>query len=99
MDQPSHRSILSRLDLHDGPDNTLVASFELPGLKKEDVSIDLHNNRLTISGESKSSYDSHNGQNSEEPTFRVRERRFGKFSRSIALPEGTQVSLFSKFFA
>ncbi|KAH0578377.1 hypothetical protein H2248_003988 [Termitomyces sp. 'cryptogamus'] len=42
------------MDLHENTENNMVtATFELPGLKKEDVSIDIHNSRLTISGESK----------------------------------------------
>lgn len=86
--------ILSRLDLHEGPDNTVVASFELPGLKKEDVSIELHNNQLTISGEAKatSSTSSSEGAQGESPSAKyfVRERRFGSFSRTVQLPEGTQ---------
>jgi len=80
----SATSFSPRLDVHDGPDNTTVASFELPGLKKEDVSIDFHNNVLTVSGESKSSSE-HGNEN-----YQVRERRWGKFSRSLALPEGTK---------
>ena len=34
------------------PDNTLVASFELPGSKKEHVNIEVSNSCLTVSGES-----------------------------------------------
>jgi HSP20 family protein len=57
-------------------------------LKKEDVNIELHNNRLTISGESKYEEDRTEGG------YAVRERRFGKFTRSLPLPEGTKVSSF-----
>ncbi|EIN11781.1 HSP20-like chaperone [Punctularia strigosozonata HHB-11173 SS5] len=72
-----------RMDLHENKDsNTVTATFELPGLKKEDVSIDVHNNRLTISGESKVSSEH------DENGYAVRERRFGKFSRSLQLPQG-----------
>ncbi|KAF8911800.1 hypothetical protein CPB85DRAFT_1434832 [Mucidula mucida] len=43
-----------RMDLHeDAEKNIVTASFELPGLKKEDVNIDVHDGRLTITGESK----------------------------------------------
>ncbi|EIN11794.1 small heat shock protein [Punctularia strigosozonata HHB-11173 SS5] len=72
-----------RMDLHENKDsNTITATFELPGLKKEDVSIDVHNNRLTVSGESKISSEH------DENGYAVRERRFGKFSRSLQLPQG-----------
>ncbi|EAU90954.1 small heat shock protein [Coprinopsis cinerea okayama7 len=72
-----------RMDLHEDKEKNLVtATFELPGLKKEDISIDVQNGRLTVSAESKSSSE-HN-----ENGYAVRERRFGKFSRTLQLPEG-----------
>jgi len=84
--QRANTSFRPKVDVHEGPDNTVVASFELPGLKKEDVSIELHNNQLTISGEAKSTIT----EGDENSKYYVRERRFGKFTRSIPLPEGTQ---------
>lgn len=80
------------MDVHeDAQTNTVTATFELPGLKKEDVNIDVHNNVLSISGESKISSDR------DENGYAVRERRYGKFSRSIPLPEGVKVSEFASF--
>lgn len=91
----SDRSITDKLpfrvDVHEGPDNTVVASFELPGLKKEDVSIELHNNQLTVSGEAKSTTTTHSPEGGADGSrYFIRERRFGKFSRTIPLPEGTR---------
>ncbi|KAI0088383.1 HSP20-like chaperone [Irpex rosettiformis] len=72
-----------RLDVHENSaSNTVTATFELPGLKKEDVNIDVHNNVLTISGESKVSSEH------DENGYVVRERRFGRFERSLPLPQG-----------
>ncbi|EAU91901.1 small heat shock protein [Coprinopsis cinerea okayama7 len=71
------------MDLHENSEKNLVtATFELPGLKKEDVNIDVHNGRLTVSAESKaaSEYGEHG--------YAVRERRFGKLSRTLQLPAG-----------
>ena len=74
------------MDIHeDSKQNVVTATFELPGLKKEDVNIDVHNNVLSVSGESKISSER------EENGYAVRERRFGKFSRSIPLPQGIKV--------
>lgn len=74
------------MDVHeDDKNNTVTATFELPGLKKEDVTIDIHNNVLTVSGESKQSSEH------DESGYVVRERRYGKFSRSISLLQGTKV--------
>lgn len=70
----------------DEKSNLVTATFELPGLKKEDVNIDVHNNVLSISGETKVSEDR------DENGYAVRERRYGKFSRSVPLPQGVKVS-------
>ena len=76
----------NRMGLHEDTDrNVVTATFELPGLKKEDVQIDVHNNRLTVSAESKQN------EEYEENGFAVRERRFGKLSRTLQLPEGVKV--------
>ncbi|THV05660.1 HSP20-like chaperone [Dendrothele bispora CBS 962.96] len=71
------------MDLHeDSEKNIVTATFEFPGVKKEDVSIDVHNGRMTVSAESKISEEhDHDG-------YAVRERRFGKMSRTLQLPQG-----------
>ena len=75
------------MDVHEDKEKNLVtATFELPGLTKENVNIDVHNNLLTVSGESKISSER------DENGYAVRERRYGKFSRSIQLPRGIKVS-------
>ncbi|THH16741.1 hypothetical protein EW146_g3941 [Bondarzewia mesenterica] len=72
-----------RLDVHENKEQNMVtATFELPGLKKEDVTIDVHNDQLTVSGESKVE------EKREEGDWVVRERRSGKFSRTMPLPQG-----------
>jgi HSP20 family protein len=71
---------------HDEQSNKVIASVELPGIKKEDVSIGVHNNILTVSGETRQSTDI------EEEGYSLRERRYGKFSRSLSLPQGVKVS-------
>ncbi|PCH34016.1 HSP20-like chaperone [Wolfiporia cocos MD-104 SS10] len=77
------RTLKPRMDLHqDEKANTVTATFELPGLKKEDVEINVHNNVLTVSGESNISNDR------DENGYAVRERRYGKFSRALSLPQG-----------
>ena len=60
----------------------MTTTFELPGLTKQDVHIDVHNNVLTVSGESRLSSER------DENGYAVRERRYGKFSRSVPLPQG-----------
>jgi hypothetical protein len=76
------------MDLHEDKEKNLVtATFELPSLKKEDVNIEVHDGRLTVSAESKIS------EEHEERGYAVRERRYGKFSRTLQLPQGVKVSL------
>jgi len=66
------------LDLYQNRDN-IVAVVELPGMRKEDIEISLHDGTLTIAGERKD--ESSNREKSERS-----ERFIGKFRRSIGLP-------------
>ena len=67
------------LDLYQTNDN-VIAVVELPGMRKEDIEISLHDGTLTISGERKRE-NSSNGDKAERT-----ERYVGTFRRSIALP-------------
>ncbi len=67
------------LDVYDEKDRFLV-SVELPGLKKEEISLSFHDGVLTVSGERK-----HEREGKEGETFRS-ERYFGKFQRSVSVP-------------
>ena len=69
----------------------MTATFELPGWTSESVAIDVHQNLLTVSGES-ASVDAQ-----EERSYAVREHRSGKFTRTLQLPFGTKVSPWSGF--
>ncbi|KAA1129223.1 hypothetical protein PGTUg99_015386 [Puccinia graminis f. sp. tritici] len=63
-------------------DSSIVVTTELPGAKKEDISIDLQNGRLSITGQTKASSEHSEG------SVRISERSFGSFSRVIAVPQG-----------
>ncbi|KAI0368575.1 HSP20-like chaperone [Pilatotrama ljubarskyi] len=77
------RVLRPRVDVHEDREKNLVtATFELPGINKQDVNIDLRNNVLTVSGESRAE------QEKQENGYVVRERRFGRFARSLPVPEG-----------
>lgn len=67
------------LDLYESGDN-LVAVVELPGMRKEDIDISLHDGTLTISGERKRE------SNDNGETAQRSERYVGTFRRSISLP-------------
>jgi HSP20 family protein len=61
-------------------DDALVLKAELPGVSKDDVSIDVHQNTLILRGQRK-----HEAEVKEENYHRV-ERAYGAFQRSFVLP-------------
>ena len=63
-------------------EDALVLKADLPGLEREDVSIEVKDNVLTVSGERKAEH-----TEKTDGFYRV-ERSFGSFSRALALPEG-----------
>jgi HSP20 family protein len=67
------------LDIYQDKDNVVV-KVELPGMKKEEIKISMHEGMLTITGERKLEEERKEGE-----TFR-RERFYGKFHRTMALP-------------
>lgn len=58
---------------------------DLPGVKKEDIKVDLKENVLTISGERNTKEEV-----KQEDYYRI-ETRFGKFSRSFTLPDDADI--------
>jgi HSP20 family protein len=73
-------------------DDHFVLKADLPGLGEEDVSIEVQDNVLTISGERKSEQ-----ERKEKGWYRL-ERSFGRFSRSLTLPEGVNADAISAHF-
>jgi len=74
------------LDLYQSTDN-FVAVVELPGMRKEDIEISLHDGALTISGERK-----RESMNGDDDRAERTERYVGTFRRSIALPTRVDAS-------
>jgi len=67
----------------------VVIRAELPGVDSADVSVTAEGRQLTISGERKGPADTNGGG------YHRRERRWGKFSRSVTLPsdiDGSQAT-------
>ena len=64
----------------------LVVRADLPGIKPEEVKIEVEDDILTVSGE-------HEERTEQKDKHYVRrERRYGSFSRSMALPPGVEAS-------
>ena len=68
-----------KVDIYE-KDNTIVINAELPGVAKEDISVDIKGKLVTLGGERKSEEEIN-----EKNTYR-RERKYGKFERSFNLP-------------
>ena len=65
-------------DVYEDKDNLYVRA-ELPGMRKEDINLSLHNGSLSISGERK------NEEKLKDAQVYREERFFGRFQRTITL--------------
>ncbi len=65
-------------------DDALVLRADLPGMQRDDIEIEVKDNVLTVSGERKAEH-----EDKGEGFYRV-ERAFGRFSRSLDLPQGIE---------
>lgn len=76
---PRNRTLTVALDVAENEDGYVVVAT-IPGVNAEDIEIVLEDGVLSIKGE----IPSNNLINDEQ--YHIRERRFGKFSRSIRFP-------------
>lgn len=63
-------------------DDHMVVRADLPGFRPEEVKVEVEDNILTVSGEHQESTEE------QDKRYVRRERRYGSFVRSMALPEG-----------
>lgn len=63
-------------------DDRYVLRADVPGIKPEDVKIEVDDDVLTVSAEHEES------EEEKQDSYVRRERRYGSFSRSITLPKG-----------
>ena len=64
-------------------EQSFSVNAELPGVKKENIHVDLEENSLTISGEKKFKNEE------EKDNYHLVESSYGSFSRTFYLPENT----------
>jgi HSP20 family protein len=76
---PELTEVSASVDMFEEGDD-LVVKAELPGMKKEDINVDLNDDVITISGEKKSE------ERTERKDFHRVERTFGSFTRRLRLP-------------
>ena len=67
-------------------DDEVVYAFDLPGVAEDKISVELHDDMLTVSAEREQT-----DEVSGERFYRF-ERRFGTFSRTVGVPQGTDES-------
>ena len=74
-------------------DNRLVTKIDLPGMKKEDVKVEVTDGHLAISGERTTE-----AEEKKEHFYRC-EREYGSFYRAVPLPEGVKLEDIKATFA
>jgi HSP20 family protein len=90
-DREQGRRWVPPVDLVEAEDH-FVLKADLPGLSEEDVSVEVQDGTLTISGERSAEHETKG-----EGYHRV-ERAFGTFSRSLTLPRGIDADRVSAEF-
>lgn len=75
----TQRAYAPLCDVHETDEHYLM-SFDIPGVSKDNIKIEVVDNQLTISGERKHETEVKNG------SYHLSERSFGKFHRMFTLP-------------
>jgi HSP20 family protein len=70
----------------------LIVTADLPGVKKEDVKVEVDQDAITLQGQRRQE------QTSREQGYYRSERSYGSFYRTISLPEGADPSTASATF-
>jgi HSP20 family protein len=65
-------------------DKEIKVTAELPGMDEKDIDVRASDGVLTISGEKKTEHET------KDDDYIVRERSFGRFERTLSLPEGVK---------
>ncbi len=74
-------------------ETAFVIEVELPGVDQKDVEVKLHGDELTVTAERKHSHATKDGD------FHRVESHFGRFSRTVRLPEGLQTEAIDATFS
>jgi HSP20 family protein len=74
-------------------DGRLITRIDLPGMKKEDIKVEVEDGYLAISGERKNEIEE------KKDTYYRCERNYGTFYRAVPLPDGVKVDDVKATFA
>lgn len=83
FDEPRTTSQALALDVHEDEKNYLITT-ELPGIKSEDIHVRQEGEYLVIEGETRDESETEEG---EGHRALIKERRFGRYSRRLRLPQ------------
>jgi HSP20 family protein len=83
MRMPEMEDIQPSIDIFEEGDNVVVKA-EIPGMKKEDIEVNLTDDTVTISGEKKKE------EKTEKKNYYRLECTYGSFCRSFRLPKEVQ---------
>ena len=83
MRMPEMESVSPNVDIFEEGHNFVVKA-EIPGMKKEDIQVNLTDDMITISGEKKKE------EKVEKKDYYRVERSYGSFSRSFRFPQEVQ---------
>jgi HSP20 family protein len=89
---PEGGAWLPRVDVFE-KDNRLVTRVDLPGIKKEEVKVEVGDGYLTLSGERKLEK-----EEKKDNVYRT-EREYGSFHRAVPLPKGVKLEEVKATFA
>lgn len=78
--RPFEGNFVPKMDIIE-TDKNFEVMVSLPGLKKEDISIDLDDRVLTVSGERKAQ------EERKDAKYHLIEAHYGSFSRTVTLPD------------
>jgi HSP20 family protein len=83
------------INISEGKNNYKI-EMAAPGLKKDDINIDVDGGMITISCEKESESTNGNGKNSDnENTYTRREYNYSSFSRSFTIPDNANTEKMS----
>ena len=80
FDRPRKWAYTPSVDVKETEEGYLF-NFDLPGMKKEDINVEINGNQLIVSGERKSEV-----EDDKDGYHRI-ERSYGSFKRSFQLPD------------
>jgi HSP20 family protein len=92
MTLPEPKAWLPKIDVFE-KDNRLFTKVDLPGMKKEEVTVEVIDGQLVLSGERK-----YETEEKKENVYRS-ECEYGSFYRAVPLPEGIKLEDVKATFA